>query len=291
MNTFGHKLHHLTHMLKLLVIGQLPKDIELTLEGFFEKIDILSPTQQTLEILNPPLFEQYDVIIAVADTKLLKIRLPQETIVITSKEDYGAFVDKINEVFALLVTPFDEDLLLYKIYALLSISKTDEILKAQEKLIKKYHKDAQEDGLDTFLDQYSGTIMFINDDLAESLQKLQDFELSTEILQNVSNNLLKLSEVFAEQKSLQSVCGIFDEFAVLLQTIELDKVDPTRFVAFDYLANIVEDLTIYIDELFIYKVVKDVKIFEDSLQNNIAYFESNLVKEEGGDEDDGVEFF
>ena len=72
--------------------------------------------------------------------------------------------------------------------------------------------------------------------------------------------------------------------------LDLSSISAENYDAFDYLTTIVEDITIYLDELFVYKLFKDVHVFEDSLENNIKYFEDSLCNKVEED-DDNLEFF
>ncbi len=274
---------------KVLVIGKLNNELNETLDKYFKNIEYLNITDETKNILNQNLYEQFNIIIFSPQDKDIFDLIPKKAIVILNDNLYTDFKDYINKVYAILLSPASEIELLNKIYAILSMDEINVLIKAKEKLIQKYDKSETNHNIDEFLDQYSGNMMFINDDLNESLEKLRNLELSKENFKNISTALFQLSIIFAEEKKLVTVSKIFSHFAELLINLDLETINPENYSAFDLLTRIIEDLTIYIDELFIYKVLKEVHLFEDSMENNINYFESELLGVEQDTEE--LEFF
>lgn len=281
---------------KLLIIGKISDELTSVIDICFHDKEIFDITENSLDIFNKSFFEQFDVIIISFDKESFKlfednsIKLPKNSINIISDELYDKFKTYINSSFATLISPIDEDTLFHKIYAVLAINESNILLKTKEKVISKYKNDSINDDIDTFLDQYSGSIMFINDDLNDNLKRLKDLEISKEIFSNVSLNLVQLSNILKENKNLIQLSTLFLEFSQFLDSIDFDSIEPSRFEAFDYLTTIVEDTTLYIDELFVYRLFKDVKVFEDSMANNIEYFEAKLFGKDESNEDN-LEFF
>ncbi len=154
-------------------------------------------------------------------------------------------------------------------------------------------EDIQEDyHIDEFLDKYSGSIMFINDDLNENLEKLKDLDISKETFKSLSTNLTQLALVFQKDKKLEHISELFLEFGQFLEHLDFEMIEPANYSAFDLLTTIIEDLRMYINNMFVSKILKDVYIFEDSMQNNINYFEAKLFGFEiDEDDDEDLEFF
>jgi hypothetical protein len=132
--------------------------------------------------------------------------------------------------------------------------------------------------------------MFLNDDLSTNCDRLKDLEISEELFSDISSNILKLNNILKYNKSFDKLSVTFDQLSDFLTTLDFESIKPENYSAFDYLTTIVEDITIYLDELFVYKLFKDVHVFEDSLENNIKFFEDSL-NNEVDEEDDNLEFF
>ncbi len=291
----SNKLTLLTQNSKLLIVGSLEERLLEGVKKYFKTVELFEDIEASKDILNTTLYDQFEVVLFSFDKKSFEsfiknnIEFSQKGIYIITDEIYPQFHPYINDIYSLLIGPGEEQLQ-ERIYGAVSILETNNLIKTKEKVVNKYKNDAINDDIDTFLDQYSGNIMFINDDLNETLERLKDLEISKEIFSNISSNLLQLSRIFHENENLKKLSYLLEEFSQFLDSIELESIEPSRFSSFDYLTNIIEDLTLYIDELFVYRLFKDVAVFEDSMENNIGYFESQLfgLKE---DEDENLEFF
>lgn len=280
---------------KALVLGKVEDDLKKITEKNFRTLEFFDITKESLDILNSNLYEQFDVVIVSLDKKRFEL-LKQSAgfyenfIYILDDNIYEEFKAYVNSAYSILLKPYDEDVLLFKIFGLLAISETDTLLKTKEKIISRYKGDSVNSEIDLFLDQYSGSIMFINDDLNEGLERLKDLEVSKEVFSKVSVNLMQLSNIFLKNKNLNQLSTLFKEFSQFLDALDFEAIEPSRFEAFDYLTTIIDDTILYIDELFIYRLFKDVKVFQDSMENNIGFFEAKLLGKDQSN-DDNLEFF
>ncbi len=292
----SNKLNLLTVNKKLLIIGSIGDDFNIILNKYFKNIEKLDFTNNTFNILNENYFEQYDIVLFFFDENSFPLykqnynSIPKNSISIISKEIYFDYWSYLNCGFATLINTVDENTFIFKLFALLSIEETNKLLQSKVKVFNKYKDDEINDDIDLFLEKHIGEIMFINDELNENLSRLKELEISEEIFSNISSNLIKLSNVMKTNEKLIHLSSIFFEFSKFIDKLDLEKIDPTKYNAFDHLTNIIADLTIYIDELFVYRIFKDVRIFEDSMENNIRYFEAKL-NGTNNEEDDNLEFF
>lgn len=290
------KINLLTKNSKLLILGKLENLTFESLNNHFKVVEVFEKFNYSSEFINNTLYEQFDVVIFCFTKKEYEnfiksnLKLHYEALYIISDDLYLEFKTNINHIYSILINPSINDIL-NKIYPLISLKETTNILKTKEKVENKYKNDAVNIDIDTFLDQYSGSIMFINDDLNESLDRLKELELSKELFDKINKSLAQLSSIFKENKNLYNTSILLDQFTQVLDSIILLDVDPSNYDAFDYLTNIIEDLTLYIDELFVYRLFKDVSIFEDSMQNNINFFETKLTGIEENEDEDNLEFF
>lgn len=293
----SNKIHLLSSSSKLLVVGTLSKELEETLDIYFTNKVYLNLNSSSLDNLNESYYKEFDIILFAftkSDFNLYSKQfnsLPNKAICIIDDEIFIDFKSFLNSSFSTLVNPFDEEIFLEKVFALLAIEEVESILKRKEKVVNRFVDDDTNNKVDEFLDKYSGKIMFINDDLNESLERLKDLEVSEENFKKISLSLVNLSNVMKMNKNLLSLSTLFLEFSQFLNSLVLQDIEPSRYSAFDYLTKIIEDLTIYIDELFVYKLFKDVGIFEDSMSNNILYLEAQLFGLEEDDSNDNLEFF
>ena len=284
---------------KILVLGNIAENILEMLNNYFKTVELFDFTDESSQIINNTLLEQFDIVIFSLNKESIKYidilnehsNIFKNSLVLLEENLYVDFKPYVNSVNSLLVYPLEEKQLLDKIYVLLALTETESLIKTKQKLLRKYEDDDTNKDIDTFLDQYSGQIMFINDDINENLERLNNFEFNQELFSSFAANLFELNDIFKKDSHLDTISDLFLEFGQFLDSLDLEKIDPSRYNAFDYLANIIEDLTIYIDELFIYRILKDVKIFSDSMQNNISYFEAALFGHNENGDEENLEFF
>jgi hypothetical protein len=296
ISNISNKLNLLTINTKLLIIGNVSEDLNIIINKYFKNIENLDFTNNTFNILNENYFEQFDIVLFIFNKDSFSLykenynSLPKNSIFIISKEVYFDYWSYLNYGYATLLDPIVEDTLVLRLFGLLSIEETNILLQSKVKVFNKYKDDDVNDDIDLFLEKYIGEIMFINDELNENLNRLKELEISKEIFSSISLNLIKLSNVMKNNDKLIHLSNIFSEFSKFIDNLDLESINPSKYIAFDYLTNIIDDLTIYIDELFVYRIFKDVRIFEDSMENNIGYFEAKL-NGTSNEEDDNLEFF
>ena len=286
----SNKINILNSNLKVLIVGKIQKDIDEILSKYFSTKEYLEITSGSMDILNDSLYEQFDLIIFIPENEAYE-NIPSNAIVILNNINYKSFQNYINKIYSVVIYPIDELDFANKIYGALSILETNSIIQEKEKSIYKYKQTTVNHNMEEFFDQNSGTMMFINDDLSVTLEKLKELEFSKDIFNSISINFTKLANIFSSQSDLIDISVVFSEFAQFLQNLDLESIEPSRYGAFDFLTNIIEDLTLFIDELFIYKIIQDTKLFTDSLQSNIIYFKAKLSGDEKNDADDNLEFF
>ncbi len=140
-----------------------------------------------------------------------------------------------------------------------------------------------------FLDTYEGEIMFVCEDLGDLVDAIDKKMIDRELLDEIAEKAQEVSDVFLSSTYTQHVTPIFLELANFLREfdVEAHKKDHEGYI---YLARIVEDIKMYIDEYFVQRQFTDVYLFEDSLLNSIEFMERAF---EGEKEEDisEVEFF
>jgi len=293
---FSNKMILLTENSKVLIVGTLENKLNNIIDTYFTRKECVELNENTIEILNENLYHQYDMVIYSLTQEtfdLFKNNInffAKHSIVLIEHELYSNFSYYINSIASLVVLPIQEEIFVEKIYNVLCINETNKLLHSKEKIINKYKNDETNININEFLDKYHGSIMFLNEDLNDNCNRLKDLEISQELFRDISSNILKLNNILKNNESFRKLSNTFSQLSDFLVTLDLESIPPQNYTAFDYLTTIVADITIYLDELFVYKLFKDVHVFEDSLENNIQYFEDSLFDNEQ-EEDDNLEFF
>jgi hypothetical protein len=293
---FSNRITSLTSDSKILIIGTLNKELNTAIDKYFINKEYIEINEKSSEIINQNLYQNFDIIIFSFNQKGFDIfenninQFPQNAIILIENDLYNQLHKYINTISVLATLPISEELFFYKIYNILSINETNKLLLSKEKISNKYKNDVANTDINEFLDKYTGSIMFLNDDLYDDFKKLKDLDISIELFKNISSNILKLTHILNRNKNLTHLSDTLMHFSTFLSSLDLESISPQKYNAFDYLTTIIEDITIYLDELFVYKLFKDAKVFEDSLENNILYFEDSLSTKEN-EAVDNLEYF
>ncbi|HIP46147.1 MAG TPA: hypothetical protein EYG95_01170 [Campylobacterales bacterium] len=140
-----------------------------------------------------------------------------------------------------------------------------------------------------FLDTYEGEIIFVCDDLGDFVDAIDKKRIDRELLTEISEKAQEVSDVFLSSTYTQHVTPIFLELANFLRNFDVESYSPEH-EGYVYLARIVEDIKMYIDEYFVKREFTDVYVFEDSLLNSIQFMERAFAGEVEEDLSE-VEFF
>jgi hypothetical protein len=140
-----------------------------------------------------------------------------------------------------------------------------------------------------FLDTYEGEIMFVCEDLGDLVSAIDKKMIDRQLLDEIAEKAQEVSDVFLSSTYTQHVTPIFLELANFLRTFDISAYDPNH-EGFVYLARIIEDIKMYIDEYFVQRQFSDVYLFEDSLLNSIEFMERAFAGEKEEDLSE-VEFF
>lgn len=294
-NSFS-SISSLTRNSNILIIGTIPKVLNTVIDKYFLEKEYIAFNKESIDILNENLYEQYDIILFFVNKEKYEMlhdsitHFPQHSMLVIEDELFKSLMSSLNTIASLSILPIREELFINKIFNVLSIKETNKILKSKEKILNKHKQYEVTNDINEFLDKYNGNIMFLNDDLNENFKRLKDLEISSELFHDIASNILKLGTIFKQNKIFYHWSNIVIDLGNFLSTLDLEKIEPSSYMAFDYLTTIVEDITIYLDELCIYRLFKDVRLFEDSLENNIKFFEDCLIAKVD-ENDDNLEFF
>ena len=192
--------------------------------------------------------------------------------------DHKELFDIVPLVDIIVKSPIDEDIFYKRLFTLLSSSYALKSIARREIVLK--HENINEDALDEFFDRYEGYSLFIADDLSDIISALNSGDLSDELFEQISEKLDKIAEIFSKTEQTASISPIYQELSSFIKKLDITKIKPENLNSFNYLSQILTDVNIYLLDMFVDRLFKDVYIFKDSLQNNIEFFENKLLGKE-----------
>jgi len=210
------------------------------------------------------------------------------TILLFDPKQYETLSETIYFVDAVIFYPIIEQLFYKKLFSVLSTPYAIKSIGRREIAIKQ--DIVKESAIDKFFDTYEGSSLFIADDLTDIVTQLNSGELSQELFNQIADKLDDVANIFSKTKETSSVTPIYQELAVFLRNIKLEDIQVQNLQAFNYLSEIISDVSVYLLDMFVDRIFKDVYIFEHSLKNNINFMKNKLQGKE--DEENGeLDFF
>ena len=211
------------------------------------------------------------------------------TFLMFKPDQYNTLSDIVPFVDMSISYPITEDIFQKKVFTLLSRSYALNSIGRREIILKQ--ENVTEDSIENFFDMYEGSALFLADDIIDIVKNLNDGNLSHQFFMNIADRLDKIANIFSKAKQTSSVTTIYEELASYLQTLDLEKIEPQNLSAFTYLSEILSDVSIYLMDMFVDRIFKDVYIFKHSLKNNIEFMENKLSGKSEDDDESNLEFF
>jgi len=211
------------------------------------------------------------------------------TLLMFEPKEYKKLFDVIPFVDINVSYPINKQIFQKKLFTLLSRSYTLNSIGRREIILKQ--TSVTESSIDKFFDTYEGSALFLADELMELVNELNNGNLSYELFNKIADKLDEVANIFSKTQQLNSVTLIYKDFSIYIRNLKLEDIQPQQLSSFTNLAEILSDVSIYLLDMFVDRIFKDVYIFEHSLQNNIEFTKNRLSGKSEDDDDSDLEFF
>jgi len=201
-------------------------------------------------------------------------------------EQNSLSIEIANLADTLVYAPFEEEALYKKISIALSAKL---MLYEMTHTLNTHKKFLDESGIEGYLDAYEKDAKILLVTLGALIQRVESGELSHEFFCEIANEIEKTGKIFTYHHYTAHVGMIFDEMAAFLRMYSFDDVELSALEGFDYLIEILKDISGYIENFFIKRIFSDVYVFEHSLHDSIVFMINRLNNRE--DIKSEVEFF
>jgi len=167
-----------------------------------------------------------------------------------------------------------EDGVFYKkLFGLLSLKYALKSIKRRA-LMFRHNNIKNENTLSEFFDIYEGSSLFLSDDLNQKIDELKAGKLSSDFLSEIVGLLKNIADIFSKKEELLPAVGVFEELISFLDDIDINTIEPKNLQGFTYLAEILYDIQIYMLDIFVDRIFKDVRLFKNSLKSNIIFMKN-----------------
>jgi len=297
---YSNYLQFLAAEYNVLYIGKDSEEIYDETSAYFMTASKVDINQKILEKIVSILTKRHIniVVIDVQDNNELAVefykaikKFDDEMIIMLmfNPKEYKKLFEIVPLVDATVSYPINRDTfhkrlftVLSRVYAMNSIGRRDIMLKQVNVMA--------EDSIDKFFDTYEGSSLFIADDLMDMVNDLNAGNLTHQFFANIADQLDKIADIFSKAKQTNSVSPIYEELASYLRGMDLSKIKPENLQGFTYLSEILCDVSVYLMDMFVDRIFKDVYIFEHSLESNIEFMKDKLESRNSDDAGD-LEFF
>ena len=211
------------------------------------------------------------------------------TLLMFEPKEYKKLFDIVPHVDMNISYPIEKEVFQKKLFTLLSRSYALNSIGRREIILKQ--ESVTEESIDKFFDTYEGSAMFVADDLMEMVKNLNDGNLSHQFFVNIADKLDEVASIFSKTEQTKSVTPVYEELASYLRNMKIEEIEPENLSAFNYLSEILSDVSIYLMDMFVDRIFKDVYLFKDSLDSNMQFMKSKLQGESEDEDDSELDFF
>jgi len=295
---YGKYLQFLASEYNVLYIGQGPSDVCDEISTYFSTSSKIDINKEMLNKIVATLTKRHTniVIIDVKDNDEIAqqfyeaIKLFNSEILIVlmfNPKEYHKLFEIVPLVDATVSYPIDEALFHKRLFGVLSIPYAIKSIGRRDIVLK--HNNVVESSMDEFFDIYEGSSLFISDELLSMSKELASGNLSYDFFTHIADKVNEVANIFSKNDKTSSVSEVFEELSIYLSKLNLEEIEPSNLKAFDYLCDILNDVSVYLLDMFVDRIFKDVYVFSESLKSNIDFMKNTL---DGIDQDDGeLDFF
>ena len=297
---YSNYLQFLASEYNILYIGKNSKIIYDSISGYFASSSKIDLNEEMLEKIHSVLTKNHIniVIFDVQENNPLVNDFFQAvkafndevmTLLIFEPKEYTTLFEIVPFVDINVTYPIEQKLFHKKLFTLLSRPYTLNSIGRREIILKQ--ENVTEDSTEKFFDTYEGSALFLADELMDIVKNLNDGNLSHQFFINIAKRLDAVGDIFSKEKQMNSVVTIYKNLASYLRSLDLENIEPINLSGFTYLSEILSDVSIYLMDMFVDRIFKDVYVFEHSLQNNIEFMENTFAGKNEDEDESELEFF
>jgi len=211
------------------------------------------------------------------------------TFLIFKQQAFKNLFELISSVDIILSYPINKNIFQKKLFTLLSSSYTLNSIGRKE--IKFKEENISEDSIDDFFDIYEGSALFLADEFKDIVKKLDAGNISNHFFMKIAQELDEVANIFSNNKHTISVTIIYENLASYLRNLDLETIEAQNLSGFTYLSEILDDVSLYLINMFVDRIFKDIYVFEQSLINNIEFMKNKLLGIDEDNDESELEFF
>lgn len=142
-------------------------------------------------------------------------------------------------------------------------------------------------------DEYVMTVMetqvdelfLLMEELEEEIEKIHLNNINTELLVGISLILRKISSIFSFLDELSKLARVVLSLANFLEIVEIENLSTDKKNKLKIIEFIYDDISRFVETVFVYKDTLDISYLEDSLNSSIEQLKMNILQEDVDEEE------
>lgn len=132
-------------------------------------------------------------------------------------------------------------------------------------------------------------LLEINEDFEELIEKIYLNSITKEIVDDIATILRKIYSIFLHVDALTNISEVILELADFLTNLDFEILSQENIEKLKILEFIYDDLSRFIQTVFVYQDTLDIHYLEDSLRSSLEQLRMNVLDEQIEEEE--LEFF
>ena len=125
----------------------------------------------------------------------------------------------------------------------------------------------------------------LNEEFNEEIEKIYLNDISSSTIMAIANILKKIHDIFSYTEELFNLAKVLLSLSTFLHDLDLDSLSEDKKNKLKILEFIYDDISRFIETVFVYEDTLDVYYLEDSLKSSIEQLKMNLLNEKIEEED------
>jgi len=279
-------LEFLAFECNVLYVGKECKEHFLKISNYFASKTIINLNDKTYEVIDD-LITQNNINLVILDVgtdEFLAVKVYEEVkkiddeisiLALFNFESYEKIVRKMPRVDGYLFYPIEEDMFYRKIFMILGRIYLYNLLSVNQEFAKP---EAIEDGK-SFFDTYKQRMLFVANDLAYNSVQFKHQDINSELIKDTIDKINKVIMVFNRNSATVVAANTLTVLVDFLNEIEVESIDAKKFYIFEYLADILNNISVYLNNIFMEDTIKDVEDFIKSIKNGMELMKNVLKRE------------
>lgn len=120
-------------------------------------------------------------------------------------------------------------------------------------------------------------LMELDEDFGHYIGLIYTDKITKEVLYGISSILRKMYTTLSQIDAMKNMTAVFFDLASFIESLDFTELTPEQINKFKFLEFIYDDLSRFLETVFIYKDTIDIHYLEDSLKSTVEQLKRNVL--------------